>query len=159
MSTDHNSGRTDHADGTTADTMMALVYGGAGKRAWQSMPRPVIRDPATPSCASPRPRSAALDLHIMKGDVPTVTPGRILGHEGIGIIDAVGAQVSTICGRRQGADLVHQRMRQMRCVPQGDVFALPQRRLDPRQHHRRDAGGVRAHAARRDQPLPPAGGR
>jgi hypothetical protein len=34
------------------------------------------------------------DLHILKGDVPTVTAGRILGHEGVGIIEEVGASVS-----------------------------------------------------------------
>ncbi len=35
------------------------------------------------------------DLHILKGDVPTCKPGTILGHEGVGIIDSVGAAVST----------------------------------------------------------------
>jgi alcohol dehydrogenase len=30
----------------------------------------------------------------MKGDVPTVTDGRILGHEGVGIIEQVGGSVS-----------------------------------------------------------------
>ena len=80
---------------TPANTMMALVYGGAGKRAWQSMPRPVIREPGDAIVRITTSTICGTDLHIMKGDVPTVTPGRILGHEGIGIIDAVGAQVST----------------------------------------------------------------
>jgi len=78
-----------------ADTMMALVYGGAGKRAWQSMPRPLIREPGDAVIRITTSTICGTDLHIMKGDVPTVTPGRILGHEGIGIIEAVGAQVST----------------------------------------------------------------
>ena len=30
------------------------------------------------------------DLHILKGDVPEVDPGRILGHEAVGTVDAVG---------------------------------------------------------------------
>jgi len=81
--------------GTTVDTMMALVYGGAGKRAWQSMPRPVIREPGDAVVRITTSTICGTDLHIMKGDVPTVTPGRILGHEGIGIIEAVGAQVSS----------------------------------------------------------------
>lgn len=72
--------------------MMALVYGGAGKRAWQSMPQPVIRDPGDAIVRITTSTICATDLHIMKGDVPTVTPGRILGHEGIGIINAVGAR-------------------------------------------------------------------
>ena len=78
--------------GTTADTMMALVYGGAGKRAWQSMPRPVVREPGDAVVRITTSTICGTDLHIMKGDVPTVTPGRILGHEGIGIIDSVGAR-------------------------------------------------------------------
>lgn len=78
-----------------ADTMMALVYGGPGLRAWQSMPRPVIREPGDAVVRITTSTICGTDLHIMKGDVPTVTPGRILGHEGIGIIDSVGAQVSS----------------------------------------------------------------
>ena len=74
---------------------MALVYGGAGLRAWQSMPRPVIREPGDAVVRITTSTICGTDLHILKGDVPTVTPGRILGHEGIGIIDAVGAQVSS----------------------------------------------------------------
>ena len=80
---------------STAGTMMALVYGGAGKRAWQSMPRPVVRAPGDAVVRITTSTICGTDLHIMKGDVPSVTPGRILGHEGIGIIEAVGAQVST----------------------------------------------------------------
>ena len=81
--------------GKHSDTMMALVYGGAGKRAWQSMPRPVIREPGDAIVRITTSTICGTDLHILKGDVPTVTPGRILGHEGIGVIDAIGAQVSS----------------------------------------------------------------
>jgi alcohol dehydrogenase len=80
--------------GATAATMMALVYGGAGKRAWQSMPRPIVREPGDAVVRITTSTICGTDLHIMKGDVPTVTPGRILGHEGIGVIESVGAQVS-----------------------------------------------------------------
>ncbi|KAF2502135.1 GroES-like protein [Lophium mytilinum] len=34
------------------------------------------------------------DLHIIKGDVPTCSPGTILGHEGVGVIESTGAGVS-----------------------------------------------------------------
>jgi alcohol dehydrogenase len=47
------------------------------------------------SSESRRRRSAVTDLHILKGDLPSVTPGRILGHEGIGVVDAVGPGVRT----------------------------------------------------------------
>jgi alcohol dehydrogenase len=77
-----------------AETMMALVYGGPGQRAWQSMPKPIIREAGDAIVRITTSTICGTDLHIMKGDVPTVTPGRILGHEGIGIIEAVGAQVT-----------------------------------------------------------------
>ena len=143
----------------TTDMMKALVYLGPGRRAWQSKPRPVIRDPADAIVRITTSTICGTDLHIMKGDVPTVTAGRILGHEGIGIIEAVGPTVSTFRKGRQCADLLHQRVRHVRLLSEGDVFALPHGRLDSGQHDRRDPGGVRAHPARRHQPLPPAGGR
>ena len=78
-----------------SDKMQALVYGGPGVRAWQSMPKPVVRDPGDAVVRITTSTICGTDLHIMKGDVPTVTPGRILGHEGVGIIEAVGPQVSS----------------------------------------------------------------
>ena len=79
----------------TTDMMKALVYLGPGRRAWQSTPRPVIRDPTDAVVRITTSTICGTDLHIMKGDVPTVAAGRILGHEGIGIIDDVGPTVST----------------------------------------------------------------
>jgi alcohol dehydrogenase len=79
---------------TTTDTMMALVYGGPGQRAWKAMPRPLVRDPGDAIVRVTTTTICGTDLHIMKGDVPTVTPGRILGHEGIGVVEAAGPLVS-----------------------------------------------------------------
>jgi alcohol dehydrogenase len=79
----------------TKDTMQALVYLGPGQRAWQTRPRPVVRDPGDAVVRITTSTICGTDLHIMKGDVPTVTAGRILGHEGVGVIDAVGPLVST----------------------------------------------------------------
>ena len=78
-----------------SNTMHALVYGGPGMRTWQAMPRPVVRDPGDAIVRITTSTICGTDLHIMKGDVPTVTPGRILGHEGVGVIEAVGPQVSS----------------------------------------------------------------
>ena len=81
--------------GAATDTMMmALVYGGPGQRTWQAMPKPIVREPGDAIVRITTSTICGTDLHIMKGDVPTVTPGRILGHEGIGIIESVGAQVT-----------------------------------------------------------------
>jgi alcohol dehydrogenase len=76
--------------------MKALVYQGANAKEWTDVPDPVIRDiddaiiqvDATTICGS--------DVHILKGDVPTVTPGRVLGHEAVGTIIEVGSAVSTV---------------------------------------------------------------
>ena len=75
-------------------TMKALVYHGPGKRAWEDKPRPTIQDPADAIVRITTSTICGTDLHILKGDLPAVTDGRILGHEGIGIIEQVGAGVS-----------------------------------------------------------------
>jgi alcohol dehydrogenase len=81
--------------GPKAESLMqALTYLGPGRRALEANPKPriqaatdaIVRVTATTICGT--------DLHILKGDVPTVTPGRILGHEGVGIIEEVGLSVS-----------------------------------------------------------------
>jgi alcohol dehydrogenase len=78
-----------------ATTMMrALVYNGPGQKAWDLKPRPVLRDPGDAIVRITTTTICGTDLHIMKGDVPTVTPGRILGHEGIGVVEAVGSAVT-----------------------------------------------------------------
>ena len=78
----------------TKHMMQALVYLGPGQRAWQAKPRPILRGPGDALVRITTSTICGTDLHIMKGDVPTVTPGRILGHEGVGIVEAVGPQVS-----------------------------------------------------------------
>ncbi len=79
----------------TTQTMKALVFHGAGKRAWEEKPKPSIKDSTDAIVRITTSTICGTDLHIMKGDVPTVTDGRILGHEGIGIIDAAGPGVTT----------------------------------------------------------------
>ncbi len=75
--------------------MKALVYHGPGKRAWEVKPRPTLREAGDAIVRITTSTICGTDLHILKGDVPSVTEGRILGHEGIGIIDSVGAGVTT----------------------------------------------------------------
>src|ERR1700675_4283967 len=76
------------------DMRKALVYGARGQRGAKSRPKPVARAPGGAVIRITTSTICGTDLHIMKGDVPTVTAGRILGHEGIGIIEEVGASVS-----------------------------------------------------------------
>lgn len=76
--------------------MKALVYQGPGKMSWDEVPQPkiiddtdaIVRVDATTICGS--------DLHILKGDVPTVTAGRVLGHEAVGTVESVGTGVKNV---------------------------------------------------------------
>ena len=76
--------------------MKALVYHGPGQKAWQDVPDPTIVDPTDVIVAVDTTTICGTDLHILKGDVPTVTDGRILGHEGVGTITEVGRAVRTL---------------------------------------------------------------
>ncbi len=75
-------------------TMKALVYHGPGKKAWEEKPRPVIKEPTDAVLKILKTTICGTDLHIMKGDVPAVTEGRIIGHEGVGIVEETGSAVS-----------------------------------------------------------------
>src|SRR5271170_2004068 len=76
--------------------MKALVYHGPGHKAWEEVPQPelqadsdaIVRVDATTICGT--------YLHILKGDVPAVTDGRILGHEAVGTVVAVGSAVTSL---------------------------------------------------------------
>src|SRR5579862_6473495 len=78
----------------TRTTMQALVYHGPGKCAWEDKPRPTIQEPTDAIVRLTTSTICGTDLHILKGDLPAVTDGRILGHEGIGVIEEVGAGVT-----------------------------------------------------------------
>jgi alcohol dehydrogenase len=74
--------------------MKALVYHGPEKKSWEEKPKPTIKEPTDAVVKILKTTICGTDLHIMKGDVPTVTDGRIIGHEGVGIIDEFGSSVS-----------------------------------------------------------------
>jgi alcohol dehydrogenase len=77
-----------------SDTMNALVYHGAGKKAWEQVPKPALQETTDALVRILKTTICGTDLHIMKGDLPEVKEGRILGHEGVGIIEDVGSSVS-----------------------------------------------------------------
>ena len=74
--------------------MKALVYHSPGKKAWEEKPKPQLIKPTDAIIKISKTTICGTDLHIMKGDVPEVIKGRIIGHEGVGIIEAVGSAVS-----------------------------------------------------------------
>ena len=76
--------------------MKALVYHGPGKKAWEEVPNPTIQDPTDAIVQIETTTICGTDLHILKGDVPAVTDGRILGHEGVGVVTEVGAECTKV---------------------------------------------------------------
>jgi alcohol dehydrogenase len=76
--------------------MKALVYKGPGKKAWEEVPDPKIEQPTDVIVKMVATTICGTDLHILKGDVPEVEFGRILGHEGIGVITEVGEGVTQL---------------------------------------------------------------
>lgn len=74
--------------------MKALIYHDAGKISWDEKQAPALLDPTDAIVKISKTTICGTDLHILKGDVPEVTDGRTLGHEGVGIIEEVGAAVT-----------------------------------------------------------------
>ena len=75
--------------------MKAMVYAGPDKIELQDHKKPVITAPGDAIVRVTRTTICGTDLHILKGDVATATPGRVLGHEGVGVVDSVGAAVTS----------------------------------------------------------------
>jgi len=74
--------------------MKALVYHGPGKKSLDDCPKPEISAATDAIVKVTKTTICGTDLHILKGDVATCQPGRILGHEGVGVIEQVGSAVS-----------------------------------------------------------------
>ncbi|MCE1180322.1 zinc-binding dehydrogenase [Actinomycetota bacterium] len=76
--------------------MKALVYRGPGNKVWEEVPDPTVSDPTDAIVKVETTTICGTDLHILKGDVPAVTDGRILGHEAVGTVTEVGPEVREI---------------------------------------------------------------
>jgi alcohol dehydrogenase len=74
----------------------AIVYHGPGDKRWEEVPDPTIVDDTDAIVRVDAVTICGTDLHILKGDVPTVTDGRILGHEAVGTVEEVGAGVKNV---------------------------------------------------------------
>jgi alcohol dehydrogenase len=82
------------AQSTGAPMMKAFVYKAVGEKALEQRPRPQIAAPTDAIVRITKTTICGTDLHILKGDLPGCKPGRILGHEGVGIVDQVGSAVT-----------------------------------------------------------------
>ncbi|MFF3323976.1 zinc-dependent alcohol dehydrogenase family protein [Streptomyces sp. NPDC002889] len=76
--------------------MKALVFQEPGQTAWQDVPDPGVTDAGDAIIRVDAVTICGTDLHIIKGDVPEVTPGRVLGHEAVGEVMEVGGDVRTV---------------------------------------------------------------
>jgi alcohol dehydrogenase len=76
--------------------MKALVYHGPGQRAWETVPDPMVQEASDAIVRIDTSTICGTDLHILKGDVPGVEPGRILGHEAVGTVVEAGDAVTTL---------------------------------------------------------------
>jgi alcohol dehydrogenase len=76
--------------------MKALVYHGPGRRSWEDVPDPHPRDPDDVVLRVDAVTICGTDLHILKGDVPTAEPPRVLGHEAVGTVEEAGSGVRSL---------------------------------------------------------------
>ena len=76
--------------------MKAMIYHGPGRKAWEDVPDATIEKPTDVVVKIETTTICGTDLHILKGDVPAVQDGRILGHEGVGTITEVGSAVTSL---------------------------------------------------------------
>ncbi|MET7597737.1 alcohol dehydrogenase catalytic domain-containing protein [Streptomyces sp. NPDC005496] len=76
--------------------MKGFVFHGPGQSAWEEIPDPAIKEPTDAIVRVDSVTICGTDLHILKGDVPEVRPGTVLGHEAVGEIMEVGGDVRTV---------------------------------------------------------------
>ncbi len=76
--------------------MKALVCHGPGKKSWEDVPKPTITADTDAIVHVDATTICGTDLHILKGDLPQVTDGRILGHEAVGTVESVGPGVKNV---------------------------------------------------------------
>ncbi len=76
--------------------MRALVFNGPGEKSWAEVDEPTIIDATDAIVRVDLTTVCGSDLHILRGDVPEVSAGRILGHEAVGTVTAIGAGVRRV---------------------------------------------------------------
>jgi alcohol dehydrogenase len=88
-------GRT-NPTGDRGGVMRAVVFHGPGEKSWEEVPDPKLIEPGDAIVRVDTTTICGTDLHILKGDVPAMADGRVLGHEAVGTVEEVGSSVSTI---------------------------------------------------------------
>jgi alcohol dehydrogenase len=91
---DHRGQDRGSSHSVKRSSMKALVYAGAAKKAFEDRPNPEIASPTDAIVRVTKTTICGTDLHILKGDLQSCKPGRILGHEGVGVVEKVGPGVA-----------------------------------------------------------------
>jgi alcohol dehydrogenase len=81
-------------------TMKALVYRAVTAVSFQSRPIPTLSSPTDAIIKVTKTTICGTDLHIQKGDMATCQPGRVLGHEGVGIMHSAGSLETPYMARK-----------------------------------------------------------
>ncbi|CAL2057796.1 MULTISPECIES: zinc-dependent alcohol dehydrogenase family protein [Streptomyces] len=76
--------------------MKGYVFHGPGEASWEDVPDPGVKEPTDAIVKVSAVTICGTDLHILKGDVPEVRPGTVLGHEAVGEIVETGSDVRTV---------------------------------------------------------------
>jgi len=84
--------------------MQAIVYNGPGQKSLEERPKPTILMSTDAVIRMTKTTICGTDLHILKGDVVACRPGTIMGHEGVGVVDAVGPGLG---GHATDTELLH----------------------------------------------------
>src|SRR5207248_2183337 len=77
-------------------TMKAIVFHGVGDIRLENVSDPKIQEPSDAIVRLTASAICGTDLHFVRGTVPGMVPGTILGHEGVGIVEEVGADVRNV---------------------------------------------------------------
>ena len=76
--------------------MKAVVWHGIGDIRVDDVPEPVVEQPTDAVVRLTASAICGTDLHFVRGTFSGMTKGQVLGHEGVGIVEAVGPDVRTI---------------------------------------------------------------
>ncbi|MFQ7450959.1 MAG: alcohol dehydrogenase catalytic domain-containing protein [Flavonifractor plautii] len=139
------------------DTMNALVWKGDGALSLERRPIPALQGPRDAIVRVTRSTICTSDLHIRSGAVPRARPGVVLGHEFVGVVEAVGNGISNLRPGDRVAACSRELLRRLLVLPPGLCQQLHPRRLGARSPHRRLSGRVRPGALRRYRPHPHPG--
>jgi threonine dehydrogenase-like Zn-dependent dehydrogenase len=76
--------------------MKAVVFHGVGDIRLDDVREPTIEQPTDAVVRLTASAICGTDLHMVRGTLPGMVPGTVLGHEGVGVVEAVGAGVREI---------------------------------------------------------------